>query len=111
MPIQYPGVYIEEVPSGAQPIKGIPTSDTGFIGQALKGPINEPIRVTKFAEFERVFGGFWAESPMSLAVQQYFLNGGKVAVVVRVEKGITRTIDSKLTAVQSKINKYIGFQV
>jgi len=110
MPIQYPGVYIEEIPSGANPIQGAPTSDTGFIGQALKGPINDPIRVTKFAKFERTFGGLWEESPMSYAVQQYFENGGKVAVVVRVEKENSHPIESKLSTIQRNTNEPIGFQ-
>ena len=110
MPIQYPGVFVEEIPSGANPIQGVPTSDTGFIGQALKGPINDPIRVTKFAEFERVFGGLWAESPMSFAVQQYFLNGGQVAVVVRVAKENARPKISKVPTVQRNSNDSVGFQ-
>ena len=109
MPIQYPGVYVEEIPSGANPIQGVPTSVTGFIGRTLKGPINDPIRVKKFAEFERVFGGLWAESPMSYAVQQYFLNGGQVAVIVRVEKN-ARLITPKLPSVQKDTNEFIGYQ-
>jgi uncharacterized protein len=28
----YPGVYIEEIPSGVRTITGVSTSDTGFLG-------------------------------------------------------------------------------
>ena len=38
----YPGVYIEEVPSGVRPITGVATSITAFVGFARRGPVNEP---------------------------------------------------------------------
>lgn len=85
----YPGVYIEEIPSGVRTITGVATSITAFIGAALKGPTDLPLRVQNFTEFERNFGGLWRQSPMSYAVQQYFLNGGSDAVIVRiVEKAV-----------------------
>lgn len=80
----YPGVYIEEIPSGVRTIVGVATSITAFIGQALKGPTNRPIRIQSFADFERQFGGLWIKSTMSYAVQQYFLNGGTDAIIIRV---------------------------
>jgi uncharacterized protein len=80
----YPGVYIEEVPSGVRTIVGVATSITAFIGRALRGPINRPIRIQSFADFGRIFGGLWVHSTLSYAVQQYFLNGGADAIVVRV---------------------------
>ena len=67
----YPGVYIEEVPSGVRTITGVATSITAFVGRALRGPTDRPDRIVQsFAEFERVFGGLWVHSPMSYAVQQ-----------------------------------------
>src|SRR5215210_1750541 len=89
MPITktYPGVYIEEVPSGVRTITAVATSITAFIGRARRGFSNRPIRVQSFAEFERQFGGLWPQSPMSYAVQHYFLNGGSDAVIVRVHNG------------------------
>ena len=38
MPVnpKYPGVYIEEIPSGVRTITGVPTSITTFIGRAKK---------------------------------------------------------------------------
>lgn len=83
----YPGVYIEEVPSGVRTIVGVATSITAFIGRALKGPANEPVRIQSFAKFDRTFGGLWVDSPMSYAVQHYFLNGGTDAIIVRVHNG------------------------
>lgn len=80
----YPGVYIEELPSGVRTITGVATSITAFIGRALWGPVNEPVRIQSFADFERQFGGLWEPSTMSYAVQQFFLNGGGDALVVRL---------------------------
>jgi hypothetical protein len=102
MPVQpsYPGVYIEEVPSGVRPLIGVPTSVTAFIGRARRGPVNDPVLIHSFADFERQFGGMWAESMMSYAVQHYYTNGGVDAVIVRVENGAlpaTITITPALT--------------
>lgn len=80
----YPGVYIEEVPSGVRTIVGVSTSITAFIGQTLRGEVNYPVRVQSFGEFERKFGGLWVQSPLSYAVSQYFQNGGMDAIIVRV---------------------------
>ncbi|BAU12731.1 tail sheath protein [Leptolyngbya sp. NIES-3755] len=80
----YPGVYIEEIPSGVRTITGVATAITAFIGQALRGAVNTPVRIQSYAEFERQFGGLWIKSPMSYMVQQYFLNGGSDALIIRV---------------------------
>ena len=55
--VTYPGVYIEEVPSGVRTITGVATSITAFIGRALRGPTDRPRLVQSFAEFQRVYGG------------------------------------------------------
>lgn len=80
----YPGVYIEELSSGVRTITGVATSITVFIGRALQGLTDKPIGIQSFGEFERQFGGLWVESSMSYAVQQYFLNGGTDAIIIRV---------------------------
>lgn len=82
--LTYPGVYVEEVPSGVRTITGVATSITAFVGRALRGPVNDPIPVFSFAEFERTFGGLWDASPLSFSVQHYFQNGGSQALIVRV---------------------------
>ena len=35
--VSYPGVYIQEIPSGVRTITGVATSITAFIGRALSG--------------------------------------------------------------------------
>jgi phage tail sheath protein FI len=80
----YPGVYIEEIPSGVRTIVGVATSITAFIGRALRGPVDDPIRIQSFADFERMFGGLWIYSTLGYSVQHFFLNGGTDALIVRV---------------------------
>lgn len=83
----YPGVYIEEVPSGVRTITGVATSITAFIGRALKGPVNEPRTINSYGNYERLFGGLWVESMMSYAVRDFYLNGGNQAIIVRLQNG------------------------
>jgi Bacteriophage tail sheath protein len=83
----YPGVYIEEIPSGVRTITGVATSITAFIGRASRGPTNVATIVNSFGDFERIFGGLWAASSMSFAVRDFFLNGGTQAIIVRLYHG------------------------
>jgi len=80
----YPGVYIEEIPSGVRTITGVATSITAFVGRARRGPTDEPVTVNNFGDFERVFGGLSADSALGFAVRDFYLNGGSQAVVVRL---------------------------
>lgn len=81
--LTYPGVYIEEIPSGVRTITGVATSIAAFVGRARMGPVNDPLLITSFADFERRFGGLWTESMMSYAVRDFFRNGGAQALIVR----------------------------
>lgn len=83
----YPGVYIEEIPSGVRTITGVATSRTAFIGAALRGPADEPVTILSFADFERRFGGLWVDSMMSYAVRDFYVNGGAEAIIVRIHNG------------------------
>lgn len=89
MPITptFPGVYIEEVPSGVRTITGVATSVTAFIGSASRGPVNEPITINSFADYERAFGGISLDSAMGYAVRDFYLNGGSQAIIVRLNNG------------------------
>ncbi len=89
MPISptYPGVYIEEIPSGERTITGVATSITAFIGRTLRGPTHTPVTVNNWGDFERIFGGLWLRSGLSYALQDFYLNGGSQAVIVRLYRG------------------------
>jgi len=82
----YPGVYIEEIPSGVHTITGVSTSVTAFVGSAKRGSINKAVHILSFSDFERRFGGLQSDSEVSYAVRQFFLNGGSDAWVVRLAK-------------------------
>jgi uncharacterized protein len=86
----YPGVYIEEVPSGVRTIAGVGTSITAFVGYTARGPLNEAVRVLSFADFERTFGGLHRNSEVGYAIQQFFANGGSDSYVVRAATGAAR---------------------
>ena len=82
--LNYPGVYVEELPSAVRTITGVPTSIAAFVGRAWRGPVDVPVTVNSLADYERTFGGLWIGSSMSYAVAQFFANGGGQAIVVRV---------------------------
>ena len=69
------------------PIRRLPTAVTAFVGRTLKGPLNRPCPIASFAEFQRQFGGLWQPATLSYAVEQFFDNGGRQALVVRVANG------------------------
>ncbi|MEK6321036.1 MAG: phage tail sheath C-terminal domain-containing protein [Acidobacteriota bacterium] len=82
--LTFPGVYIEEIPSGVRTITGVATSITAFIGRALRGPADEPVVISSYGDFERIFGGLWVESSLGYAVRDFYLNGGSQAIIVRL---------------------------
>jgi phage tail sheath protein FI len=88
--VSYPGVYIDEVPSGVHTITGVATSITAFVGAATRGPTDQPVTIYSFADYQRQFaspqdrGGLSMSSPMSFAVNDFFRNGGSQAIIVRV---------------------------
>ena len=82
--VTYPGVYVEEVPSGVRPIAAASTSIAAFIGVAERGPVGEAVKMFNFTEYQSRYGGFIPNSFLSHAVYQFFNNGGTQCYVVRV---------------------------
>src|SRR5580658_120249 len=80
----YPGVYIEELPSGVHTITGVATSIAAFVGWADQGPTNQATLVTNWTQFQNQFGGLDSRSYLGYAVNQFFGNGGQQAYIVRV---------------------------
>lgn len=85
-----PGVYVEEVPSGARPIQPVGTSTAGFVGLAPNTGIrpHEPVAINSWSHFLRVF----AQDPhnagsthLAQAVNGFFLNGGSRCYVVNCQ--------------------------
>ena len=81
------GIQVQEEAGSGQSIAEAPTAVTAFVGRCLRGPVNRPVRIAGFNEFQRIFGGLWQPSTLSYAVEQFFENGGRAAVIVRVTNG------------------------
>jgi len=87
-----PGVYVEEVDTGPLPIVGVGTSTAGFVGVTKRGPTTGlPELVTSFADYQRRFGGHFADGALaghtllSYAVEGFFVNGGQRVYIKRVQ--------------------------
>ncbi|BDC51040.1 tail protein [Bryobacterales bacterium F-183] len=96
--LSYPGVYIEEVPSGVRSITSVATSIAAFIGNFSRGPIGQPVRLLSAMDFDREFGGLRQDSLASYAIQHFFLNGGSQAWVVRTAAGTPVAASAEVTA-------------
>ncbi len=81
------GIQVQEEAGSGNAIAEAPTAVTAFVGRCLRGPVHRPVRISGFNDFQRVFGGLWQPSTLSYAIEQYFENGGRTAIVVRVANG------------------------
>jgi len=81
------GIQVLEEAGSGQSIEEAPTAITAFVGRCLRGPVNRPVRISGFNEFQRIFGGLWQPSTLSYAVEQFFENGGRTVIIVRVTNG------------------------
>jgi len=54
--VTYPGIYVQEVPSGVRTIVGVSTSIGCFVGRTKSGPLSTPIRTQTLTDFARRFG-------------------------------------------------------
>ncbi len=60
---------------------------TAFVGRTLRGPVDIPVLVRSFTDFQRSFGGLWQASTLSYAVEHFFEQGGHQAFIVRIVNG------------------------
>jgi phage tail sheath protein FI len=67
-------------------IVGVPTSITAFVGRTPQGPVDEPTLVGDYGEFTRTFGDLHRGYPLGYAVSDFFMNGGSLALIVRIWK-------------------------
>jgi Bacteriophage tail sheath protein len=86
---------VESVAPGLEPARSrgepiiarLPSAVAAFVGRTLKGPVQRPIAVSSFAEFQQIFGGLWQPATLSYAVEQFFDHGGGRAIIVRIANG------------------------
>jgi phage tail sheath protein FI len=88
MPVSptYPGVYVQEVPSGVRTIVGVSTSITLFIGRTTSGPVGQPVRCLTYTDFVRMFTDDTKFGDLPRHVKLFFLNGGSDCYVMRIAK-------------------------
>ncbi|MGC3864378.1 phage tail sheath family protein [Micromonospora chersina] len=86
-----PGIYVEEVPSGARPIGPVGTSTAAFVGLAPNrtARVNEAVAVNSWSEFLRLYadGDNLESTPLARAVFGFLDNGGTRCWVVNVGEG------------------------
>ncbi len=81
------GLRLEQERAPSLGIARLGTARTAFVGRTLRGPVSRPVFLKSFAEFQLIFGGLWQPSPLGYAIEQFFDNGGREAIVVRVVNG------------------------
>jgi hypothetical protein len=79
-----PGIRVEEERGPEHSITRMGCALTAFVGRTLRGPVAQPVPVSSFAQFQHAFGGLWQPSTLAYAVEQFFDNGGRQALIVRV---------------------------
>lgn len=101
----YPGVYIQEVPSGVRTITGASTAILAIAGHFPRGPVDRPVRVTSWSDVERNFGGIDRRYEAAYALQEFFLQGGTQAWVARIafrDAGIVLTTTETAMTVRAR---------
>jgi hypothetical protein len=81
------GFQVQDEHGPDQSIARLSVARAAFVGRTLRGPVDRPVIVRNFQDFQHVFGGLWQPSLLGYAVEQFFENGGREAIVVRVANG------------------------
>lgn len=79
-----PGVYFEKSDSADQSIATLRTDVAAFVGIAQRGPLNEPVPVNSWIQFQSVFGDFVPNAYLAYSAKAFFENGGQTFHGVRV---------------------------
>jgi phage tail sheath protein FI len=67
-------------------IEAVATSIAAFVGRTETGQADTPITIGSLADYERQFGDAGASRSLASAVRGFFQNGGRQALVVRLQK-------------------------
>jgi uncharacterized protein len=79
-----PGVRFERLDVSAPPVVPLRTDVPGFVGLAERGPLDVPVPIESWRQFEARFGGFIGGGFLAYSVRGFFENGGRRCWVVRV---------------------------
>ena len=94
----------EELPDGPPAIAGVATSVALFIGWASGGPTDQALRLKRFSDYERDYGGLDRRSLLGYAVRQFYDNGGVDAYVIRIKGDDDAVIGAADAAFQEKLH-------
>lgn len=106
-----PAVYLREndisfiAPAPAEP-------GAAFVGPTVKGPVEVPTVVTSYNEYVRNFGETFISSSntyeflTSIAVRNYFSQGGKTALIARVVSGSSNYTSAQNTFISGAAGPY-----
>ncbi len=91
-----PGVYVEEVASGARPIEAVGTSTAGFVGVAPNAGahVHDAKGLDNYGKFVRMYGAE-ESNHLSRAVYGFFQNGGPRCYIVNIGSESEITGDKK----------------
>lgn len=101
--LTFPGVYVQEVPSGVRTIVGVSTSICSFVGRSRSGPLFRPKRIQTFTDFLRIFGDDPSVGDLSRYVRLFFLNGGTDCYVTRIANGAVASSVTLLNEAKAQI--------
>jgi phage tail sheath protein FI len=110
-----PGVYTRE--NDISYITPTPIqAGAAFVGPTVKGPDNQPLIVTSYSDYVRKFGETFlsaSDKPYefltSVAVKNYFQNGGQTALVTRIVSGAyLRAANTHIAGAPQGVNKATG---
>lgn len=87
-----PGVYFEAVDQNSQALTVLRTDIAAFIGIAQMGPLDVPMPVNSWEQFQTVFGNFIPNGYMAYCAQAFFQNGGQTMYGVRVAASNIQTV-------------------
>ncbi len=82
-----PGVYVEEMQTGARPIQPVGTSTAAFLGLATRSdaPVGEPLAVNNWTQFQKTFvADDVAATPLIHGVFGFFANGGSRCYIINL---------------------------
>ncbi len=80
----YPGVYVQEVPSGVRTIIAASTSTFAVLAHFPRGPVGTPVKVTSWNDVVRTFGDLDRRFVGGYTLQDFFQQGGAYAWISRV---------------------------
>lgn len=99
--LTFPGVYIEEIPSGVRTTIGVHTGIGAVLGFFANGPTRVPTRVGSWAQFVEIFGDGQMSKIASYTVKQFFDNGGAHLFVIRASGSSSSQAPSIVRSLQA----------